>query len=397
MKSQAVHGRSFAVVEVTRDPAAAFAIWEELEALAPISIYQTRAFLIPWLETLGAARKITPLFIAAKDHDGRPVMLLCLGVRTTGPFRIGSFLGENASNFDMPLWRPDVVWTRKDVETLLQQAISLLGAEAPDVFALREQPLEWKGVRNPFALLPHQRSPNVVPAAKLEADSKKYFASKLSANARKKLRQHEMWLTDLRGPVEVIRNDTIAHADSILVAFFSQRIARFREQGIEADFSDPAMQAFWTKLVRPSAAPAAVEFYALTAGGHIVATIAGAAHAGCFSAIVNSIDMNPEIARFSPGTLLFSKLIALQCDKAVEHFDCGPGEAHYKMRYCDQMIDLFDVFVPVRVQGRVFAGLRASGLQLKRAIKQNPRLFQTIRGFKRRLYTQRLGAGTMEN
>ncbi|MEW6437057.1 MAG: GNAT family N-acetyltransferase [Pseudomonadota bacterium] len=397
MKSQAVSGRAFAVVEVHRDAAAAFAVWEELEALAPISIYQTRAFLVPWLETLGAARKIAPLFIAAKDHGGRPVMLLCLGVRTMGPLRIGSFLGDKASNFDMPLWRPDVIWTRKDVEALLHRAVSLLGAAAPDVFALREQPFEWRGCRNPFALLPHQPSPNVVPAAKLEADSKKYFASKLSANARKKLRQHEMWLTDLRGPVEVIRNDTAARADSILVAFFAQRIARFREQGIEADFSDPAMQAFWKKLVRPSAAPAAVEFYALTAGGQIVATIAGAAHAGCFSAVVNSIDMNPEIARFSPGTLLFSKLIALQCDKAVEHFDCGPGEAHYKMRYCDQTIALFDVFVPVRLQGRVFAGLRASGLRLKRAIKQNPRLFETIRGVKRRLRAQRLGAETIEN
>jgi CelD/BcsL family acetyltransferase involved in cellulose biosynthesis len=385
MKSQAVSGRAFAVVEVHHDAAAVLAIWEELEALAPISIYQTRAFLIPWLETLGAARKIVPLFIAAKDRDGRPVMLLCLGIRTMGPLRIGSFLGDKATNFDMPLWRPGVVWTRNDVEALLHHAVSLLGAAAPDVFALREQPFEWRGCRNPFALLPHQPSPNVVPAAKLEADSKKYFASRLSANARKKLRQHEMWLTDLRGPVEVIRNDTAARADSILVAFFAQRIARFRERGIEADFSDPAMQAFWTRLARPSAAPGAVEFYALTAGGHIVATIAGAAHAGSFSAVVNSIDMNPEIARFSPGTLLFSKLIALQCDKAVEHFDCGPGEANYKMRYCDQMIDLFDVFVPVRLQGMVFAGLRASGLQLKRAIKQNPRLFETIRGVKRRL------------
>jgi len=67
------------------------------------------------------------------------------------------------------------------------------------------------------------------------------------------------------------------------------------------------------------------------------------------------------------------------------------------LRYCDRTIALFDVFVPVRLKGRAFAGLRASGLQLKRAIKQNPRLFETIRRLKRRLHAQRLGAETIED
>lgn len=397
MKSQAVSGRSFAVVEVSREPAAVLAVWEELEAIAPVSIYQTRAFLIPWLETLGAARKIAPLFIAAKNHDGAPVMLLCLGIRAVGPLRIASFLGDKAANFDMPLWRPDVAWTRKDLEALLHHAVSLLGPAAPDVFALREQPLEWRGIRNPIALLPHQPSPNVVPAAKLEADSKRYFASRLSSNARRKLRQHEARLTHLLGRVALIRNDTAARADAILGAFFAQRTVRFRQQGINADYSDPAMQAFWTRLARPSSTPAALEFYGLSAGGTIIATAAGATHGGHFSGAVNSIDTRPEIARLSPGTLLFNKLIALQCEKKVEGFDGGPGEALYKMRYCDQVIGLFDVFVPVRFKGRVFASLRASSLRLKRAIKKNRRLFESIRSIKPRLHARRFGAEMIED
>ena len=162
MDSAAIGNRPFAAVEVFHDVAAVRDIWEELEAAAPVSIYQTRAFLIAWLETLGTAQKIAPLFVAAKDRDGRPVLLLCLGIKTAGPLRIGRFLGEKATNFDMPLCRPGVVWTRADIDAVLRDAAAKLGAAAPDVFALRDQPFEWLGFSNPLALLPHRPSPHVV-------------------------------------------------------------------------------------------------------------------------------------------------------------------------------------------------------------------------------------------
>ncbi|QAY95896.1 hypothetical protein CWB41_09275 [Methylovirgula ligni] len=392
MDSGAIGSRPFAAVEVFRDVAAVHDIWEELETAAPVSIYQTRAFLIPWIETLGTAQKIAPLFIAAKDRDGRPVLLLCLGIKTAGPLRIGRFLGEKATNFDMPLCRPGVVWTRADIEELLRAAAAKLGGAAPDVFALRDQPFEWSGFCNPLALLPHQPSPHVVLSTRLESDSGKFLASKLSGNARRQLRVKEARLAELLGPVELIANDTPARADAILTAFFAQRIVRFHDHDIDADFSDPAMQTFWTRLGRPAATAAAVEFYALTAGGRIVATIAGATHAGCFSFAVNSIDTDPEIARTSPGVLLINKLIASQCQKGVAQFDCGPGEERYKLQYCDRRIELFDVFLPVRLRGHLFAALRTEGSRLKRALKRNPRLFETMRRLKRKFWAS-VGGG----
>ncbi len=69
METQSVACLPFAVVEVYRDPAPVLDVWEELEAVAPISIYQTRAFLLSWLETLGTAQKITPLFHAKRVAD----------------------------------------------------------------------------------------------------------------------------------------------------------------------------------------------------------------------------------------------------------------------------------------------------------------------------------------
>src|ERR1700677_106967 len=56
-------GRAFAKVEIHRQAGPILAAWAELEAITPASVYQTLAFLLPWLETLGAARKVEPLFI----------------------------------------------------------------------------------------------------------------------------------------------------------------------------------------------------------------------------------------------------------------------------------------------------------------------------------------------
>lgn len=383
---EAVGGnRLFATVEVYRDPVpAVLAAWEELEAVAPISTYQTRAFLIPWLKALASSLEIKPLFITVKDRQGRTLALLCLGIETQGPFRVACFLGGKAANFNLGLYRPDVAWTRKDVEALLRGAASALGSAAPDAFVLLDQPFEWLGVKNPFARLPHQLSPNVVPATALDSDSKKFFASKLSGNARRQLRVKEARLAELLGPVRLISNDTPAQADAILDAFFAQRVARFRAEGIDADFSNPSMQAFWRILGRPTETqPAAVEFYALTAGDRIVATIGGAAHRGCFSFAVNSIDTDPDVARTSPGVLLITKLIAIQCDKNVEHFDCGPGEARYKSQLCNRSIPLFDLFFPVRSRGQALTIYQSLWLRLKRFMKRSPRLFEFLRDMKR--------------
>lgn len=115
----------------------------------------------------------------------------------------------------------------------------------------------------------------------------------------------------------------------------------------------------------------------------MIATYAGAVHRGRFSAMVNSFDADPEIAKSSPGDLLLMKLIALQCEKGCASFDLGISEARYKATYCDLTIPLFDVVVPFGVRGQLFAVMQSLCSRLKLAIKQNPKLFATLRRWKR--------------
>jgi CelD/BcsL family acetyltransferase involved in cellulose biosynthesis len=102
----------FARVEVHTDPRAALDAWTELEAVAPITGYQTRRFLLPWLDTLGERRGFSALISVARDASGRPVALLPLGLARRGPFNVALFLGDRQSNFNLPLVRPDVHFDR---------------------------------------------------------------------------------------------------------------------------------------------------------------------------------------------------------------------------------------------------------------------------------------------
>ena len=47
-------------IAVYEHPADALPAWGELEAVAPASAYQTRKWLVPWIETIGRASGVHP-------------------------------------------------------------------------------------------------------------------------------------------------------------------------------------------------------------------------------------------------------------------------------------------------------------------------------------------------
>ena len=308
--------RAFVKIEVHRAIGEIVADWAELETLAPASIYQTRAFILPWLETLGAARKIAPFFIVARDTQDRATALLCLGLRRSGWFRIATFLGGKESNFNLGLFRPGVNFRAADLRALLHDTAKALGPDAPDAFILENQPFELNEVPNPFALLPHRPSPSFAYATRLAGDAGAFLATKLSKDAFKKLRRKEARLAEI-DRLALVTGDEVHAAGKILDAFFLDKIRQCREKAFAADFAAPAMRMFFDRLSGQTtvAGKPWLELYGLTLGDRVIATYVGAAHHGRFSAMVNSFDSDPMIAKSSPGDLLLMKLVAAQCAK----------------------------------------------------------------------------------
>ena len=133
--------RMFASVDVhwTVDPV--LDAWAILETEAPCSIYQTRAWTLPWIATLGRKAGTLPFYVLARGRDGRPAALLCLGIVKRGPLRIATWLGGKDSNFNMPLVRAGEAWTRAETVRLLREASRAAGRARPDAFHSRQPAL----------------------------------------------------------------------------------------------------------------------------------------------------------------------------------------------------------------------------------------------------------------
>jgi CelD/BcsL family acetyltransferase involved in cellulose biosynthesis len=379
----------FASVEVHETAAEILAVWSELEQVAPCSAYQTRAFVLAWLATLGKAGGLAPLFIAAKDAQGRVVALFCLGIEERGGLRRAVFLGGKDSNFNLGLFRAPEVFARAEVEAVLRTAAKMLGRKAPDIFLLVNQPHIWAGLKNPFALLPHQPSPSFAFGTPLPRDAEHFFSAKQSKERRKKLRKKEARLAEM-GALRHITNSDPDAARAILTAFFAQKAPRCETQAIGVDFSDPCRQSFYEDLSLPRVDRAPpLELHALACGSRIVAVFGGMPHRECFSGMIISFDSDPDIARSSPGELLLLRAIAAQCQRGITSFDLGIGKADYKATYCDTPIALFDVLFPITLKGRLYALFESLRLRLKRAVKQEPKLFAILQRVKRALHHAR--------
>ena len=362
-------GARLARVEVHDRLETALPVWAELEDSCPATLYQTRRFIRPWLATFGAS--VTPMIVIGFDMAGAPALLLPLGLERRNGLAIAGFLGGRLSNGNFPLLRPDISLDRRQVRDLLRQAAT--GARyRPDAFALVNQFQDFEGRANPLAQLARQASPSLSHAARLIRDPAQFMAGRLSGPAARKLRNKRLKLASL-GQLEHVSPHHAEETHAILDAFFAQKIARLRAQGITSEFDQPEMRSFLERCCLPETpgVPAAIELHALRLDGRIIAVYGGGRAGTRFSALFNSYDSATDVARYSPGDLLAQDLIAQKCREGLTHMDLGIGEARYKEMWCDEAMQLFDTFVANTLAGRLYGLLASARNHAKRQVKQS--------------------------
>ena len=106
--------------------------------------------------------------------------------------------------------------------------------------------------------------------------------------------------------------------------------------------------------------------------------IVGGGHFAMFNSIIQG-----RFAVESPGEQLILKLVRSCCDRGLDTFDLGIGEARYKNLLCGDAEPLFDSYLPLSPAGRIFAFSLAIGASIKRAIKQRPALWAAVGALRR--------------
>ncbi len=377
----------------TRLEAAADA-WHLLEQHGFATPYQRMVWTAAWLRHVGKALGAKPAIVTLRDGAGAPLALFPMVIQNEGPVRVARFAGGKHASFNCGLFSPHV--TPVLTADVLRRALSGL-ARAPhhaDVLVLHEQPLVWQGLPNPLALLPHTPSANEGYRFALSPDWETLAKGKFSHDARHKLRRKSRKLAEL-GKVRYLRATTREQALAILSAFFEQKAARFKTQGILDAFAEPGVREFLTDAATTAieAGTPAIVLFACLLDERVIATYGAAINGTRFCGMFTSFDDAPDLYRWSPGDLLLMHIVEQMCLASLTTFDLGVGDAPYKHVYCDEREALFDTVLPLTRRGKVAGALAAASITAKRWVKQTPWMMSMVQ-LLRRLRAARPAART---
>ena len=163
--------RRIAQVEILHDLRQAETIWRVLEDRQQFSTpYQRFDLLGSWQRQVAERDNIRPFIVIAYDAERRPLLLLPLALTLRHGIRTACFMGGKHITFNMALWDRDfaAAATADDLNALIS---GIRARSAADVLALTQQPLRWRQLPNPMALLPNHASVNDCPLLTIEPDA----------------------------------------------------------------------------------------------------------------------------------------------------------------------------------------------------------------------------------
>jgi CelD/BcsL family acetyltransferase involved in cellulose biosynthesis len=369
----ATGARPWHSITTPSDIAAVEADWRELEARALVTPYQTYGWVRPFVETVGAAERMSFRHVVVRDASAQPLAILPLVITRRNGIRFAEFIGGKHANYHMALYAPEFA------ALLEPEAMRLLLAEIGaaisglDAFIFVNQPTQWQGIANPLAALAAGPSPSgAYKLSLVPGDADGSLRRSMSSHAHKKLKNKRNRFAGF-GPSELVRAREPAEINRVIDAFLRQKAARFRMMGVPDPFAPPAVRAFLERAAQPegSSAPG-LELYSLDVNRQSVATYVGAVQAARFSGMATSFDMESEAAKTSPGEILLVDLIKLKGREGTTVFDLGVGEARYKTTICDERDELVDSFLPLTAKGRALAAIARAKRWAKRRIKASP-------------------------
>ena len=368
-------------VDILTDLGQAEAIWRQLEerqvAHTP---YQRFDFLVAWQRQVGMREGLKPFIVIGTDAERRPLLLLPLALGRKHGVNVASFMGGKHSTFNMALWDAEFAAsaTPADMEGLIAD---IAARGEADMLALYQQPVRWRDIANPMALLPHQTSANDCPLLAMEPGAAP--ATLISNSFRRRLKGKERKLQPLPGfRYQVARSD--ADVTRLLDWFFRIKPLRMAEQKLPNVFADPGVEDFIrTACSTPlKGGGRAIDIHALECDEETIAIFAGVADGHRFSMMFNTYTMSAS-AKYSPGLILMRDIIDHYAAQNYRAFDLGIGSDEYKRLFCKSDEPIFDSFLPLSTRGKIAAAAMSAVNRAKRMVKHNPALFemaQKLRG-----------------
>jgi len=362
-----------ASVAILSDLSQAETIWRGLEDQRQFSTpYQRFDFLSPWQRQVGEREGFLPFIVIAYDAERRPLLLLPLAVRHQHGVRTACFMGGKHVTFNMALWDRDFAAgaTGADLDALIS---AIRERSMADVLALTRQPLHWRDLPNPMALLPNQASANDCPLMTIVPEEPP--TTRISNSFRRRLKGKERKLQTLPGYRYCVAA-TDAEIKRLLDAFFLIKPLRMAEQKLPNVFADPGVEDFIRgACMAPLAGGGhAIDIHALECDDEVIAIFAGVADGNRFSMMFNTYTMSDN-SRYSPGLILMRNIVDHHAELGYRALDLGIGSDDYKRLFCKSDEPIFDCFIPLSLRGKVAASAMSGINRAKHVVKHNQALF----------------------
>ncbi len=362
-----------ACVEIRHDLDQSEATWRGLEGPQHFSTpFQRFDFLATWQRQVGEREGFLPLIVSAYDAERRPLLLLPLALRQERGVRTAYFMGGKHSTFNMALWDRDfaVGITKADLDALLS---AMRERSEADVLALAQQPMHWRDLPNPMALLPNQVSANDCPLMAMVPEEPP--TARISSSFRRRLKGKERKLQALLGYRYHLAN-TDSEIKRLLDWFFHIKPQRMAEQKLPNVFTEPGVEDFIRDACMAPLAGGAhvIDIHALECDDEVIAIFAGVADGHRFSMMFNTYTMSDNL-RYSPGLILMRNIIDHYAESGYRALDLGIGSDDYKRLFCKSDEPIFDSFIPLSLRGQVAATAMSGISRAKHWVKHTPTLF----------------------
>jgi CelD/BcsL family acetyltransferase involved in cellulose biosynthesis len=360
-------------VDILPDLSQAETIWRSLEDQQQFSTpYQRFDFLSPWQRQVGEREGVRPLIIIAYDAERRPLLLLPLTLKQRVGVRTACFMGGKHATFNMALWDRKFA-----ADAIADDLVALISAirehGAADVLTLNRQPLRWRDLPNPMALLPGQPSANDCPLMTIVPDEPP--TARITSSFRRRLKGKERKLQTLPGyRYGIAASD--AEIKQLLDWFFSIKPLRMAEQKLPNVFADPGVEDFIRGACMAPLADGGhvIDIHALECDDEVIAIYAGVADGHRFSMMFNTYTMSGN-SRYSPGLILMRNIVDHYAERGYRALDLGIGTDDYKRLFCKGDEPIFDCFIPLSPRGKLAASAMSGLNRAKHLVKHDQWLF----------------------
>ena len=318
-----------ASVDIFHDLGAAEAIWRASKIRhVSYTPYQRFDFLAAWQRQVGERESLSPFIVVAYDGERRPLLLLPL--RHENRARHSHARASWAASTQPSTWRCG----RQDFAASATRARSrgagfgAVKSSRADVLALHQQPLRWRDLPNPMALLPHQPSANDCPLLTMAPEAAPASPDQqfVPATAEEQGAQ----AAGLAGYRYHVAREN-ADIKRLLDWFFRVKPLRMAEQKLPNVFAEPGVEAFIRSRL-PGAARGGgrvIDIHALECDDEVIAIFAGVADGHRFSMMFNTYTMSDN-AKYSPGLILMRDIIDHYAGQGYRALDLGIGSDEYK-------------------------------------------------------------------